>query len=77
MPEMDGIEFLQGLPSDTPKSLVLVEDDLRMEALFQNGAHGVVVKSPKAGLPIASWQGTEILKKIYSILELPEPDYCY
>ena len=77
MPDMDGLEFLKKLSPDSAKSLVLAENFSHIKAILEHGADGVVVKSPKAGLPIASWQGSEILRKIYSILGLPEPDFAY
>ena len=77
MPDTVGLEFLKKLSPGSVKSLVLAENSSRIKVIFDHGADGVVVKRPKAGLPIASWQGTEILRKIYSILELPEPHFSY
>ena len=76
-PDRNGLEFLKKLSPESVKSLVLAEDSSCIKAIIDHGADGVLVKRPKAGLPIASWQGSEILRKIYSILELPEPHFTY
>lgn len=75
--EEEDYQFLRNLKSVAAKSLLLANVDSNEKKVSQLGADEIMVKKPRGGLPIATWQGTEILRKIYEMLGLPEPQYSF